>query len=124
MEDAATGKTKTWRVTLGRYPVVGVAEARQLAEEARIEMARSKGKTLAEAWEDSRRELVADKASPRTVEGHEYGMGLLTDWADTAGDVPMNVEIGSWRRCRDHGRAACTVWSTAAMWSALSVRPG
>ncbi len=30
-----------------------------------------------------RRELVADKASPRTIEGYEYGMSLLTDWADT-----------------------------------------
>lgn len=87
VKDALTGKTKTRRMTLGRFPDVGVAEARRLAEEARIEarkgVAPSKGKTLAEAWEDLRRELVADKASPRTVEGYEYGMSLLTDWADT-----------------------------------------
>ncbi len=28
------------------------------------------------------------------------------------GDVPMNVEIGSGQRCRDHGQAASAVWST------------
>ncbi len=53
VKDALTGKTKTRRMTLGRYPDVGVAEARRLAEEARIEarkgVAPSKGKTLAEA---------------------------------------------------------------------------
>ncbi len=85
--DPLTGKAKTRRQAIGKFPGVGTREARRLAEEARTELRKGRpkqsGQTLAEAWGDLRDELAADGKSARTVEGYEYGLSLLADWHDT-----------------------------------------
>lgn len=85
--DPLTGKAKTRRQSLGKFPDVGTREARRLAEEARTELRKGKpkqsGQTLSEAWRDLREELASDGKSARTIEGYEYGMSLLGDWHDT-----------------------------------------
>ena len=89
----ALGKRVTKKRAVGKWPQMGVAEARKAAREAKVEIGRegvrAKGKpmTFAEGWAELRavlvRQVEAGHRSARTLETYEYGAKLLSDWDDT-----------------------------------------
>lgn len=88
------GKRQTRKRAVGKWPQVGVAEARRLARAAKVEIASEGSRkigtalTLGEAWDELRanllREVAAGRRSQRTVDSYEYGSQLLADWKDTS----------------------------------------
>lgn len=87
------GKRQTRKQAVGKWPNVGVADARKAARAAKVaistEKVRAAGKalTLGDAWAELRtslgREVASGKRSQRTVDSYEYGSQLLSDWRNT-----------------------------------------
>lgn len=87
------GKRQTRKQAVGKWPNMGVAEARRAARSAKVaissEKARTAGRalTLGDAWAELRgsleREVASGRRSQRTVDSYEYGAQLLRDWHDT-----------------------------------------
>ena len=87
------GKRQTKKRALGKWPQMGVAEARKVAKETKVELARAGGGargtvlTLGTAWQELKAELEMDiavgKRSTATVRGYEYSFRLLCDWEKT-----------------------------------------
>jgi integrase len=87
------GKRATKKRAVGKWPQMGVAEARKAAREAKVALGREGVRpggaalTLGDGWAELRatllRDVEAGRRSMRTVETYDYGAKLLADWADT-----------------------------------------
>ena len=90
------GRRATKKRAVGKWPQMGVAEARKAAKEVKVALgnegvrAKDKPMTFAEGWAELKavlvRQVEAGQRSPRTLETYEYGAKLLSDWDD----VPLS----------------------------------
>ncbi len=88
------GGSRTVRVTIARYGVLTVEQARKEAQQLLAKLARgvnpaeekraarAKGITLAEAWALYQDTLKTKGSSPKTLTGYEQAMGYLAPWRD------------------------------------------
>lgn len=87
------GKRQTRKKALGRWPILSIAEARKLAQEAKVDLSRAGGGreggplSLGKAWQELRpvleAEVAAGRRSARTLESYDYNFRLLGEWEKT-----------------------------------------